>query len=186
MSSGATPSQTVGPYFKIGLARLYSGCLVTADTPGEKVTIQGRVLDVHGDPVPDAVLEIWQADSQGNYYTADNDPGKACFTGFGRVPTDDHGSFQLVTVKPGPVVQSDGTRSAPHINVAVFMRGLLRHLVTRIYFAGELLNATDTVLGLVPAERRETLYAKPGPGDSATLEWNIVLQGNRETVFFDW
>ena len=186
MSFGATPSQTVGPYFKIGLTRLCSDCLVMADTPGERITIKGRVLDANGDPVPDAVLEIWQADSQGNYYGLEQDLAHPCFTGFGRIATDESGGFQFVTVKPGPVVQSDGTRMAPHINVTVFMRGLLRHLVTRIYFAGEPLNASDAVLGMVPEERRETLYAKPEAADGSRLKWDVVLQGERETVFFDW
>ncbi len=186
MSLGATPSQTVGPYFKIGLTRLYTDCLVTADTPGERITIQGKVLDANGAPVPDAVLEIWQADARGNYCDAENDPNNPCFTGFGRVPTDEQGNFRFRTIKPGAVNLSDGTRSAPHINVAIFMRGLLRHLVTRIYFADDRLNSADPILSLVPEERRNTLFAMPTSDDPSVLQWSVVLQGEGETVFFDW
>ena len=186
MSPGATPSQTVGPYFKIGLTRLCADCLVAVDTPGERITVTGKVLDANGIPVPDAMLEIWQADAEGKYCEAKIDPSRPSFTGFGRVPTDEEGNFRFQTIKPGAVVETDGRRSAPHINVAVFMRGLLRHLVTRIYFADDLLNADDSILSLVPEERRNTLFAVPAPGDRSTLRWNVVLQGRGETVFFDW
>lgn len=186
MTLGATPSQTVGPYFKIGLARLSSNNLASADTSGERITIQGRVLDSNGEPVPDAVIEIWQADAAGKYRTSSDSHINDGFTGFGRIPTDDAGAFHFTTIRPGGVVEPDGARQAPHINVAVFMRGLLRHLVTRIYFDGNSANEHDPVLSLVPAERRHTLYAKPGSPDGSTLHWNVVLQGEQETVFFDW
>lgn len=186
MSPGVTPSQTVGPYFTIGLTRLCADCLVAADTPGERITIAGKVLDANGIPVPDAVLETWQADAEGKYCDAESNPSHSFFTGFGRVPTDEQGNFRFQTIKPGAVVQTDGTRSAPHINVAVFMRGLLRHLVTRIYFVDNPLNPADPILSLVPEERRHTLFAVPAPADPSMLQWNVVLQGMGETVFFDW
>ncbi len=186
MTLGATPSQTVGPYFKIGLGRLCCSDLAPAGTLGERITIEGHVLDANGDAVPDAILEIWQADSNGRYFSAENCAAAATFSGFGRIPTDDLGRFRFVTVKPGRITETDGTQHAPHINVAVFMRGLLRQLNTRIYFADVSANVLDPILRLVPAERRNTLIATPSAPGSSTLIWNIILQGEPETVFFDW
>lgn len=175
MNYVATASQTVGPYFHIGLDRLYMADLA-GSTAGEKFTIRGHVLDGDGKPVSDALIELWQAGPDGRFAQ----PG---FAGFGRIATDAEGAFRFVTLKPGAVPGVDGKPQAPHIAVHVFMRGLLRHLVTRIYFPDETANATDAVLALVPAARRATLVARTaGPG---LLEWNVILQGGDETVFFD-
>jgi protocatechuate 3,4-dioxygenase alpha subunit len=171
----ATASQTVGPYFHLGMGKLCRADLA-GGAPGKRIEIGGRVLDGDGKPVADALLELWQAAPDGQL----GGPG---FSGFGRVATDDDGAFRFSTVMPGPVAGADGKPQAPHIVVAVFMRGLLRHLVTRLYFPDEPANATDAVLALVPAERRATLIARTT--NDASLEWNIRLQGPDETVFFD-
>jgi protocatechuate 3,4-dioxygenase alpha subunit len=140
------------------------------------VTVEGRVLDGDGQPVTDAVIEIWQADRHGRY--ADQ-----AFHGFGRVPTDGHGGFRFTTLKPGRVPDPGGVLQAPHLLIAVFARGLLKQVVTRMYFPDEPGNSADPVLALVPADRRPTLVARPrGAG---VLAWDIVLQGQDETVFFD-
>jgi len=181
-----TASQTVGPYLRIGTCWLTISHLVPADCPGEHISITGRLTDGDGQPVNDALVEIWQADSHGRYAHPDDTqpvPLTPGFGGFGRVPTDDNGEFRFHTIKPGPVPDPQGGRQAPHILVAVFMRGLLRHVVSRIYFPDEPLNADDRVLGSVPPERRKTLIARRASADE--LEWNIVLQGDDETVFFD-
>jgi protocatechuate 3,4-dioxygenase alpha subunit len=172
----ATAAQTVGPYFHLGTDRLFIADLA-GNAPGEKVAIAGRVLDGDGKPVNDALIEIWQAGPDGKF----NPPG---FAGFGRVATDDQGAFRFTTLKPGRVEGIGGALQAPHLVVAVFMRGLLRHLVTRIYFPDEPANGEDAILNLVPAGRRATLVAVRTPVAGA-LEWNVVLQGEHETVFFD-
>jgi protocatechuate 3,4-dioxygenase alpha subunit len=182
----ATASQTVGPFFHIGLEKLCTADLTKSSAGGEKVTIQGRALDGDGKPVNDALIEIWQANARGKYAHPDDAQDKLLdtgFKGFGRVATGDNGEFRFITIKPGRVPGPRGALQAPHLVVVVFMRGLLRHLVTRMYFPGEAGNDNDAVLALVPKERRATLVAKP-VGDGA-LEWNIILQGQDETVFFD-
>jgi protocatechuate 3,4-dioxygenase, alpha subunit len=187
MTIGATPSQTVGPYFKIGLDRLCNPELAKPHTPGERITISGRILDANGIPVPDAVLEIWQADSDGHYLSPVEQERQDCsFKGCGRIPTNDEGQYGFSTIKPGRVVDPNLGQQAPHINVTLFMRGLLRHLVTRIYFSDEPANAKDPILALVPEDRRITLMANPSSPGSSNLHWNVVLQGEGETVFFDW
>jgi len=203
MSLQATTSQTVGPYFQIGLARFYVDDLTGPGVSGETIEIEGRVLDGDGEPVPDGVIEIWQADAQGKYAHpeflqelesvqkngaeakehAQAQREQAGFRGFGRVPTQPDGSFRFKTIKPGRVPAPDGTLQAPHIAISVFTRGLLRRLVTRIYFPGEPSNAEDFALKLVEAERRHTLIAKKL--SASVLEWNVMLQGKDETVFFD-
>jgi protocatechuate 3,4-dioxygenase alpha subunit len=188
MSLQATTSQTVGPYFSIGLTRLKKVDLTGPGVSGERITISGRVLDGDRNPVPDAVLEIWQANSHGKYAHPEDDqdkPLEPAFQGYGRIPVDDNGLFRFTTIKPGPVPGPDGKPQAPHIAVSVFMRGLLRRLVTRIYFPGEPANASDFVLNLVDAGRRSTLIAKKNANELGTLEWNVILQGLDETVFFD-
>jgi protocatechuate 3,4-dioxygenase alpha subunit len=171
-----TASQTVGPFVHIGMARHYRDCLAPPGTEGERVTVEGRVLDGDGRPVTDAVVEVWQADPHGHY-------AGTAFHGFGRVPTDGQGVFRFTTVKPGRVPGPDGSLQAPHLLVAVFARGLLRHVLTRMYFPDEPGNATDPVLALVPEDRRPTLVARArGAG---VLAWDVVLQGQDETVFFD-
>ena len=188
MSRQPTTSQTVGPFFSIGLTRMKHDDLVSAGTSGERVVIEGRVLDGDGKPVPDAIIEIWQANSYGKYAHPEDQqdkPVEPSFSGYGRVPTDDDGKFRFTTIKPGPVPDLDGKLQAPHIVVSVFARGLLRRLVTRIYFPDEPATAADFVLNLVEASRRETLIAKKIAGASGTLKWDVVLQGPNETVFFD-
>lgn len=186
MARGQTPSQTVGPFFKNALLRTEFATLVNDRTRGERVVIEGFVLDGERAPVSDAMVETWQANAEGRYdHPADTqekllDPN---FYGFGRVATGEYGSFRLVTIKPGPVPGGHGTLQAPHINVSIFARGLLKRLVTRIYFPEEPLNASDPVLNAVPPARRPTLIARRDGG--AILRFDIILQGADETVFFD-
>jgi len=188
MSLQATTSQTVGPYFKIGLQWLNRDNLVGEGVSGERVTIQGRVFDGDGVPVPDAILEIWQANAHGKYDHPEDTQDKPLepgFKGYGRVPVSAEGLFRFATIKPGPVPGPDGNEQAPPRVVSVFMRGLERRLVTRIYFPDEPRNAADFILILVEPARRSTLIAKKTAGGPGTLEWNVVLQGPDETVFFD-
>jgi protocatechuate 3,4-dioxygenase, alpha subunit len=187
MSLQASTSQTVGPFFIIGCAWLNRNEIVGEGVAGEQVTIEGRVADGDGKPVPDALLETWQANSQGKYAHPDdtqNRPSEPNFQGFGRIATDDDGKFRFTTIKPGPVPGLDGKAQAPHLAVSVFARGLLRRLVTRIYFPDESGNSEDYVLNLVEPERRGTLIAKK-TAKPGWFEWNVVLQGDGETVFFD-
>jgi protocatechuate 3,4-dioxygenase alpha subunit len=177
MGLRATTSQTVGPFFSLGLARLYRDNLTPPDFSGDRLSIAGRVLDGDGSPVPDALLEVWQANAIGDY-------DEPTFQGFGRIPTDDSGRFGFTTVKPGAVPGPRGTLQAPHIVVSVFARGLMRRLVTRIYFPEEPMNEADFALNLVPTERRGTLIARK-TAQAGRLEWNVILQGTGETVFFD-
>lgn len=189
MSLPATTSQTVGPYFKIGFSALYRSELAPPEYRGEHITIQGRVLDGAGHPVPDGVLEVWQADPEGKYPPT-GEPGvnrsAAAFYGFGRIATDAGGSFHFSTVKPGRVPGPEGATQAPHIVVSLFMRGLLVRLVTRIYFLDDPSNQEDPVLKLVDPLRRPTLMAVPVNGNPRLLQWNVLLQGEYETVFFDF
>ncbi|WP_437526392.1 protocatechuate 3,4-dioxygenase subunit alpha [Sorangium sp. So ce726] len=183
-----TLSQTVGPFFHLGLEWLFSAQVAEPGAPGRHITVQGRVLDGDGVPVPDALIEIWQADANGDYpQLADRRDERTTpsFKGYARVPTDDAGAFRFSTVKPGRVPAPGAGMQAPHISVHVFMRGLLLPLATRIYFADEVANADDLVLGRVPASRRGSLIANARPGEDDVFEWNVVLQGADETVFFD-
>jgi len=184
----ATTSQTVGPFFAIGLDWLQTDDLAGPGVSGEKIEIEGRVVDGDGVGVPDAVLELWQANAAGKYADPEDDRElreEDGFLGFGRVATQADGSFRFRTVKPGRVPTADGHLQAPHIVVSVFMRGLLRRLVTRIYFPDEPTNAEDYALGQVEAPRRGTLIARKSQERKDLLEWNVVLQGADETVFFD-
>jgi protocatechuate 3,4-dioxygenase alpha subunit len=177
MSLRATTSQTIGPYLRIGLEWMVIEDLAPQGAAGERVQINGKIVDADGNPVNDAAVEIWQANSQGQY--ADKS-----FRGYGRSLTDDSGAFRFRTIKPGRVPGPGGKLQAPHVTVTIFMRGLLKQLQTRLYFPDDAANAEDPVLNLVPVERRATLVAKKR-GDAA-LEWNVVLQGKNETVFFDF
>ena len=181
-----TGSQTVGPFLHIGLADLYCDKLVTEEVTGT-IVIAGQVLDGDGNPVPDGMLEIWQADAQGRYANPRDTRAlpNAAFKGFGRCGAGAKGEFSFDTIKPGIVPDPDGKPQAPHILLAVFARGMLLHLYTRIYFDDETeKNAADPILALVPAERRATLIARREAG-SATYRFDIHLQGDDETVFFE-
>lgn len=187
MSLRASTSQTIGPYLRIGLEWMVIEDLAPQGVAGQRVRIEGRVLDADGKPVNDAAVEIWQANSHGKYASPEDpqdkplDPG---FRGYGRSLTDDSGAFRFRTIKPGRVPGPDGRLQAPHLVVTIFMRGLLKQLLTRLYFPDEPSNADDPVLSLVPPERRPTLIArKTGEG---VLEWSVILQGKNETVFFDY
>jgi protocatechuate 3,4-dioxygenase alpha subunit len=193
-----TASQTVGPFFHDCLMRADAACdvLCAPDTEGVRIRVAGRVTDGDGAPVPDAVLELWQANAHGRYnHPADRRdlPLDPAFTGYGRVATDADGRYCFTTVKPG-AVPFDGERAqAPHVAVAVLGRGLLNHLYTRLYFGDEPANVDDPILSRVPAERRATLVARregEGEGDAddgaRAYRWDLVLQGDGETVFFDF
>jgi protocatechuate 3,4-dioxygenase alpha subunit len=188
---GITPSQTAGPYFAFALtpagryavSDLATNDLVTDDAVGERITISGRVIDGDGELVTDAMLEIWQADGDGRYPGADPALSNARFKGFGRVECDAEGRYSFRTVKPGRVPGPNGAMQAPHVNVGVFARGILRRLFTRIYFEGEAGNDGDAILTLVPAERRPTLIARRAGAGAYSLD--IRLQGEDETVFFE-
>jgi protocatechuate 3,4-dioxygenase, alpha subunit len=187
MSLYATGSQTVGPYLHIGLTWLVTRNLAPAGVAGERVTVQGRLLDGDGQPVSDGLVEIWQANSRGRYNHPEDTQKKPLdkrFRGFGRIPTDARGAFRFTTIKPGSVPGPDGKPQAPHLVVTVFMRGLLKQLATRMYFPDDAANGRDPLLSRVPASRRATLIARRK--SRGTLEWNIVLQGKGETVFFDF
>ena len=187
MSLYATGNQTVGPYLHIGLTWLNTSNIAGKGVAGERVSVQGRLLDGDGKPVSDGLIEIWQANSHGKYAhpeDAQKKPLEKGFRGFGRIPTDAKGGFRFTTIKPGRVPGPGGKLQAPHLVVSVFMRGLLKHLATRMYFPDEPANREDGLLKLVPPERRATLVARrQGRG---LLEWNILLQGKGETVFFDF
>jgi protocatechuate 3,4-dioxygenase alpha subunit len=189
--SNQTPSQTVGPFFHVGLIRPDQEILVNEHTRGQRILIRGRVIDGAGASVPDAILEIWQADAGGIFNhpadprQADADPH---FFGFGRAGTDDNGEFWLKSIKPGPVPGIRGGAQAPHINFRVFARGMLIHATTRLYFPGEPANQSDPALNSVTdPSRRSTLIASELPGeDLPSYRFDIVLQGERETVFLDF
>lgn len=185
MNLPTTPSQTVGPYFAIGLPWPAGPHCAAAGTDG-LITIGGGVYDGAGDPVSDALIETWQADPQGRFADQFDHGGPSAIEGFrgfarsGGELGDER--WQIHTLKPGPVAGPEGTTQAPHIDVSVFARGLLHRCVTRIYFADEPeANAADPVLGSVPEARRATLLAMPVDGGYA---FDIHLQGPRETVFF--
>jgi protocatechuate 3,4-dioxygenase, alpha subunit len=192
---GQTPSQTIGPYFAYGLVPeqygyrftgIASGTVAARDEPGQHIRIEGRVLDGAGEPVFDALIEIWQADATGRYAHAVDPRGSNYgFRGFGRIGTgtDPEKRFVFDTVKPGSV---DG-RQAPHINMTVMMRGVLMHAFTRVYFSDEAVaNAADPVLLEVPSDRRNTLIAQRAETPAGPVyRFDVHMQGANETVFFD-
>jgi len=195
MARKQTPSQTVGPFFAYGLvpeqygfqqmSSIASGDMAGADTDGTRIRVEGRVFDAEGAVVPDAMIEVWQADAQGRHaHPADSRGSNAGFSGFGRhgTGTDPENRFIFDMVKPGPI----GDGQAPHLNLIVFMRGMPLHAYTRIYFPDEAeANAADPVLAVVPAERRGTLIAQEKDGAPGTYVFDIRLRGDKETVFFD-
>jgi len=208
---GQTPSQTVGPFFHYGLPWKGGADLVgrsdlgarlelfpeehyvlhvsapTGKPAGEVIEVAGRVIDGLGEPVVDAMIELWQANAAGRYASPDDvredaplDPN---FIGFGRTSTDEAGIWRFRTIRPGRVPDPDNGLQAPHLALSVFGRGLLKRLVTRLYFADAVGNDADPILELVPQERRDTLIARKGADGIWWLD--IVLQGDRETVFFE-
>jgi protocatechuate 3,4-dioxygenase, alpha subunit len=185
-----TPSQTVGPFFRFCLTNEVScvGCIAGARVRGERVSLKVRVVDGKGEAVPDAMIEIWQANSEGKYNHPDDTQQKAIepdFLGFGRMGTAENGICEFETIKPGQVPGPGNVPQAPHLNVAVFARGMLKQLYTRIYFGGDAANQEDAVLAQVPVHRRETLMAHPDAPGSGRWRCDIRLQGEGETVFFD-
>ena len=181
---GLTPFSTVGPFFKVMLRHRPEGSdsLVTEATRGERIAIEGRLTDGAGAPILDGLVEIWQADAEGRYrHPGDPRGGDADphFTGFGRVSTGVDGTFAFQTIRPGIVSEAQ----APHILVSVLARGIMTRCWTRLYFEDEDRNRTDPTLALVPAERRGTLLARKIA--DGRYRFDIVLQGERETVFFE-
>lgn len=204
---GQTPSQTLGPFFHQGLVRtkdwfqvprvcedtvdVISHVLADERAPGQRLSLAGKVYDGRGEPVPDALVELWQADARGFYPhplhslaqpigPVSNGPA---FRGFGRAATDAAGGFSFITIKPGHVPGPRGSVQAPHLNLILGARGLTRHAFTRVYFDGDAELAHDPVLSLVPAERRATLLARRVSGSD--YRFDIHLQGENETVFFE-
>lgn len=185
-----TPSQTVGPFFQFGLIFGGENVLVNDQTAGQRIYIEGHVFDGDYQPVPDALIEIWQADSHGIFnHPADPQRAKADphFRGFGRVDTRQGGTFTFKTIKPGRVPLDGQHEQAPHVNIRIFARGMLLHAITRLYFSDEALNQTDPVLtSIADPVRRQTLIAQLDDSEGTpTYRFDIVLQGERETVFFD-
>ena len=186
---GVTPSQTVGPFFSPALLRDVQIVLTTDTTAGERIRIEGRVFDGAGSVVPDAMIEIWQANSHGRFNhprdTRDL-PLDPEFGGYGRSGTDDDGVYWFETIKPGAVPFESERMQAPHVSVTVHARGMLNHAQTRLYFEDEAANADDPILALVPAERRQTLIARREEANGSVIyRLDIVLQGQGETVFFN-
>lgn len=184
---GLSPSQTVGPYLRIGLARELIASDVVDPSDPRAIAIHGVLLDGAGEPVPDGMVEIWQANASGRYASPADDrddvPLEDGFLGFGRSETADAGRFRFTTVKPGPVPWPDGGLQAPHVLVAVFARGLLKHAVTRMYFPDEAdANASDPVLSRLAPEQAATLVATADVDGS--LRFDIRLQGPGQTTFF--
>jgi protocatechuate 3,4-dioxygenase alpha subunit len=185
-----TASQTVGPFYAIGLTRKPMNVLVSADTPGERIRVEGRIFDGDGRPVPDAMIEIWQANASGRYNNPEDKQEKPLdpdFMGWGRCGTDENGAYGFDTIRPGPVPGANGTVQAPHISVVVFARGMLTHAFTRIYFADQRENDSDAVLSSIKSTaRRQTLIAPREENDGKTVyRFDVSLQGEKETVFFD-
>jgi protocatechuate 3,4-dioxygenase alpha subunit len=186
-----TSSQTVGPFFAPALLRpdAMRNVLIQPETAGERIRIEGRVLDGDGLPVPDAMVEIWQANAYGRYYhSTDRGPAQLdpSFLGFGRSGTTEEGSYWFETIKPGRVAFYRGQFQAPHICVTVFSRGLLNHLVTRLYFEDEQTNAEDPILQCVPDVRRSTLFARRENLEGKIVyRFDIIMQGTGETAFFN-
>jgi protocatechuate 3,4-dioxygenase alpha subunit len=181
-----TPSQTVGPFFHIGLPYEGGAQLVPPDHP-HAIHLVGTVFDGKGEPVVDALIELWQANRHGHYDhpedVREEIPLAPGFRGFGRCETDGSGGYGFVTVKPGPVSHPEGGTQAPHIDVSLFARGLLKRVVTRVYFPDEgEANESDPVLTSVEPARRAALVAREEHG---ALRFDIHLQGDRETPFFD-
>lgn len=183
-----TPSQTIGPFYHFSLLFEGGEQLVNENTLGERITVEGRIFDGKGEPVTDCLIEIWQADSAGRYNHPEDEqdkPRDPNFNGFGRVTIDDDGWYRFYTVKPGPVQGLRNAPQAPHINISILGRGILKRIATRFYFEDEPANDYDPVLNLVPEERRASLIARR-VDDRAAYRMDIFLQGENETVFFEF
>ena len=185
-----TPSQTVGPFFAFGLIRKGENILVSEATPGNRIRIEGRVFDGAGEPVPDAMIEIWQANAYGRYNHPEDKQEKPLdplFIGFGRAATDEHGAYWFETIKPGRVPGPANSLQASHIDIIVFARGMLLHAFTRLYFEDEPVNESDPILSQIEDKaRRATLMARrENSGGIVIYRFDIRLQGENETVFFD-
>ena len=192
--TGQTPSQTVGPYFTMRLSAEGENVLTTPETVGQRIRIEGRVLDGDRKHIEDALVELWQADSAGRYHHPADDRGAGpldpAFSGFGRCASDFRtGAYSFLTIKPGPVPHPSGGLQAPHISLTIQARGMLNPTFTRLYFGDEpTANADDPVLRSVPAERRSTLIADRVEADDSsvpTYRFDIRYQGDDETAFFD-
>jgi protocatechuate 3,4-dioxygenase, alpha subunit len=189
MSFRVSAWQTVGPFFSIGMKPRYVSDIAGPEAAGQRIVIAGRVFDGADAPISDAVLEIWQANAHGKYAHPEDmqdKPLDPSFLGRGRIPTNDNGAFAFTTIKPGPVDSPGGASQAPHLVVNLMMRGLLRGLTTRIYFPNEALNERDEILQLVEAERRKTLLLIPDGHEAGHFRWDVHMQGEAETVFFDF
>lgn len=191
---GQTPSQTVGPYFTMRLSAEGENVLTSPETVGERIRIEGRVLDGDRKHIEDALIELWQADSAGRYHHQADDrddvPLDPDFSGFGRSASDfKTGAYSFLTIKPGPVPHPNGETQAPHVSLTIQARGMLNPTFTRVYFDDEAAaNAADPVLQSVPADRRSTLIARRTERTDTsvpTYEFDIRYQGEDETVFFD-
>jgi len=181
-----TPFQTVGPFFAICLSNEGCAHVATEQAMGRHITIDGTVRDGAGAVVPDSLVEIWQANAAGRYAHPDDHQAKPLdphFSGYGRAPTDSEGRFSIATVMPGRVPGPDAKLQAPHLLLSILARGILTRLATRLYFDDEPSTADDPILALVPANRRHTLIAKHEGRDR--YRFDLVLQGDDETVFFD-
>jgi protocatechuate 3,4-dioxygenase alpha subunit len=180
---------TVGPFFHSVLPWKEGGQMARRETKGERISILGRVLDAEGEPISDAMIELWQANAAGRYDNPeDQGPGELdpSFQGFGRVAADAQGYFTVETIKPGRVRGLGNSLQAPHIEISVFARGVLKRLVTRLYFEGDPTNDSDPVLALIEdAQRRSTILAKKNPEKPGSWLFTLHLGGPRETVFFD-
>lgn len=189
MPGEGTPPQTIGPFFRPSLLDPRWRTVANESVSGERIRVEGRLLDGEGRPVSDGMIEIWQADPGGRYRHPSEPDGASVddgFVGFGRSGTDADGRFAFDTVKPGSVAGPDGSTQSPHLNVHVFARGLLDRLATRAYFDDDPTRERDPFLSGVPQERRDTLLARRQPSTaSAVYRFDVVLQGDAETVFFD-
>jgi protocatechuate 3,4-dioxygenase alpha subunit len=185
-----TPSQTVGPFYAIGLTRKAMNIVANESTQGERIRVEGQVFDGDGTTIPDVMVEIWQANAYGRYNHPDDKQEKPLdpsFTGWGRSGTDEKCFYGFETIKPGPVPGNDSSVQAPHINMVIFARGMLVHAYTRMYFADEPLNADDLVLNSIKSKKRRAtlIAAREERGGKPVYRFDIRLQGNNETVFFD-
>jgi protocatechuate 3,4-dioxygenase, alpha subunit len=187
-----TPSQTVGPFFHLGLDRPEWADLAAEGAAGGRIAVEGRITDGDGAPVADAFLELWQANAAGRYAHPDDGRDEAPldphFRGFGRTCTDADGRFRFTTIRPGPVPGRGNALQAPHIEVALFARGLLKQLYTRIYFADEPRNDADPILSAIedPAVRQTIVATRTASSGPPTYRFDIRLQGDGETAFFEF